>query len=140
MRTATLRNSIIYDIEDSLEIRAGITDVFHALTTARIIEDWGAGPARIQLKAGGRYSFWDGEMFGMIREVQFPTHLVYTLREENWDSSWPDSLVRWDLRETHRGTELSLHHSGLPTRKIREIHRDGWGDYFLGPLKAYLEK
>lgn len=129
----------IEDITHSITIRASINQVFDALTVARILDDWGGGPARVQAKSNGRYSLWDGDMHGTIKEIEYPRRLVHTFREESWDSSYLDSLVSWTLEETERGTLLSLRHSGLPTRKIREIHNEGWGEYFLGPLKVHLE-
>ena len=129
----------IADISHELTIRAPISAVFDALTVARIIDDWGGGPARVQAKTNGRYSLWDGEMHGTIKEIEYPRRLVHTFREESWGESYLDSLVSWTLEETERGTLLSLRHSGLPTRKIREIHNEGWGEYFLGPLKVHLE-
>ena len=129
----------IEDIRYSLTIRAGLPAVFDALTVSRIIDDWGGGPARVQARVNGRYSLWDGEMYGAIKEIEYPTRLVHTLREEICDSQYLDSLVSWTLEECDRGTLLSLTHAGLPTRRIREIHNDGWGEYFLGPLKVHLE-
>ena len=99
----------------------------------------GATPFMITKEDPELDGIWDGEMFGIIKEIEYPRRLVYTLRELSWDSTWYDSLVTWTLKEDHLGTELSLVHTGLPTRKIRETHNDGWGEYFLGPLKAYLE-
>lgn len=127
------------EIVDVEVIRRPIREVFDALTVSRIIDDWGGGPARVQAKPGGRYILWDGEMNGIICEVDYPRKLVHTLREESWDPSYKDSMVTWTLRELDRGTELTLIHAGLPNRKIREAHREGWGEYFIGPLKAYLE-
>jgi len=121
-------------------IRASIPEVFRAMVTAKIVDDWGGGPARIQARVNGKYSLWDGDMHGIIKEIEYPRHLVYTLREESWDPSCLDSLVSWELGEGEFGTQISLHHSGLPTRKIREMHLEGWGEYYLGPLKAFLER
>ncbi|MCB1137187.1 MAG: SRPBCC domain-containing protein [Leptospiraceae bacterium] len=126
----------IYEVE---VIRASVREVFEAMTNARIIDEWGAGPSRFQARPGGKFFLWDGEMFGMVCEVQAPVRIVYTLREEWWDPEWKDSMVCWTLKEVDRGTELTLAHSGLPGRKVREAHREGWGEYFLGPMKAYLE-
>lgn len=132
-------NRVITDIEETEYIKAPIREVFRALTDTRVIDEWGGGPSRVQARINGRYSLWDGEMYGTIREIVPSRRLVYTLREEHWDSTMLDSLVTWILMETDRGVELSLRHTGLPTKKIRDIHEDGWGDYFIGPLKAYLE-
>lgn len=129
----------IEDIRYELTIKASPAAVFDALVDARVIDEWGGGPARVQARPNGRYSLWDGEMFGTVKEIEYPRRLVHTLREEQWDEAYFDSLVTWTLEETERGTLLTLNHSGLPTRKIREIHNDGWGEYFLGPLKVHLE-
>ena len=130
----------VEDIDLTQSIRKPIADVFRAMTVPKLVDEWGGGPARIQARVNGKYSLWDGEMYGLIKEIEFPRRLVYTMRESSWDPSQLDSLVSWDFRESVWGTELTLHHTGLPTRKIREIHNDGWGDYFLGPLKAYMER
>lgn len=134
------REETLADIEQTELIRATIVEVFRALTESRIIDEWGGGPARVQAKPNGKYSLWDGEMYGVVREVEYPVRLVYTLREEHWDDTVFDSLVTWNLREVDRGTLLSLRHSGLPNRKTRDIHDEGWSEYFFGPLKAYLEQ
>jgi len=129
----------IADIKIIQSIRAPISEVFHAITVARMVDEWGGGPARIQAKVNGKYSLWDGEMHGTIKEIEFPRKLIHTFRELRWEDNYLDSLVTWQFREISRGTELSLCHTGLPTRKIRESHNEGWGEYYLGPLKAYLE-
>ena len=140
----SLRNPARYleidDIDLSENIRASIADVFRAMTTSRLVDDWGGGPAKIQPRVNGKYSLWDGEMHGLIKEVEFPRRLVYTLREQSWDEGLLDSLVCWDLTEWEWGTRISLHHTGFPTRKIREIHSEGWGEYYIGPMKAFLER
>lgn len=138
-RTVLAPNERIQDIEQEITIRASLVQVFEALTTGRIIDEWGGGPARVQAKTNGKISLWDGQMHGSIKEIEYPTRLVHTFREEIWDPSYMDSLVVWTLTEAARGTLIRLVHSGLPTRKIREQHNDGWGEYFLGPMKVYLE-
>ncbi len=140
MHGSTIAREVVEDIIHKEVIRAGIREVFRALVDGRIVDEWGGGPARIQPRPGGRYSLWDGEMSGVVREVETPFRLVYTLRESSWEDNCLDSLVTWTLREVARGTEITLRHTGLPSRKIRDIHFEGWGDYFLGPIKAYLER
>jgi uncharacterized protein YndB with AHSA1/START domain len=135
-----LKKDKIEDISQKELIRSPIQTVFQAMTTARLIDEWGGGPARVQARVNGRYSLWDGDMWGIIKEIEFPRRIVFTWREASWDASLPDSTVTWSLKETERGTELHLVHTNLPSRKIRESHNDGWGEYFVGPLKAWLEK
>jgi len=127
-------------IEDSELIRSPMPSVFAAMTTSSLIDEWGAGPSRFQAKPGGRFFLWDGEMEGMIVEISPPDRLVFTLRESDWDASWRDSLVLFSLAQEHRGTRLSLKHSGFSDRRVMDRHRDGWGEYYIGPLKAYCEE
>lgn len=138
MRRAVLTPEIL-DIEIQQTVRSPINETFRAMTTPRLVDDWGGGPARIQARVNGKWSLWDGDMFGVVKEVEYPRRMVHTLRELIWDDSYLDSLVYWELAEAEYGTRISLVHTGLPTRKIREQHHDGWYEYFLGPLKAYLE-
>lgn len=140
MKTHLISKEILEDIVQTEVIRASRKDVFRALTDSRFIDEWGGGPARVQARPNGRYSLWDGEMFGIVREAELPARFVHTLREASWDEGILDSLVTWTLTDHPRGTELTLRHSGLPDRRTRDIHEDGWGEYFLGPLKAYLER
>lgn len=125
-------------IEEEI-IRASVGDVFRSITNAKIIDEWGGGPARLQPKPGGRWFFWDGEMFGMVKEVDYPKKFVFTLREAHWDMNYADSVVEIKVSDTGKGTLLSLKHSQLPNRRIRETHREGWCEYYIGPIKAYLE-
>ena len=131
---------ITKEIIHSISIRASMEEVFRALTISKIVDDWGGGPARIQARVNGRYSLWDGEMYGVIKEIEFPRRLVFTLRESDWEEGFLDSLVLCTLNDLGSRTSLLLEHASLPNRKIRNIHEEGWGEYFLGPLKAYLEK
>lgn len=126
-------------IQESEFIRAPISAVFRAMSNAALLEEWGAGPARFQAKAGGRFFLWDGEMEGMIVEIQPPHRLVFTLRESEWKEEWRDSLVVFSLVEERDGTRLTLHHSGFVNRILLDRHKEGWGEYYIGPLKAYCE-
>lgn len=127
-------------IEESEFIRAPVADVFRAVTTAALLDEWGAGPARFQAKPGGKFFLWDGEMEGMVAEIQPPERLVFTLRERDWKEEWRDSLVLFRFAEERGGTRLTLRHSGFSDRRVLDRHREGWGEYYIGPLKAFCEE
>lgn len=127
-------------LQESEFIRAPITSIFRAITSATLLDEWGAGPARFQAKPGGRYFFWDGEMEGMIVEIMPPVRVVFTLREREWKPDWRDSIVAINLTDEREGTRLTLQHSGFPDRRILDRHREGWCEYYIGPLKAFCEE
>ena len=138
-QTLFRRADEIKDIEHVITVRASIVDAFEALTVPAIMDEWGGGPARVQARPNGRYSLWDGDVVGTVKEVEYPRLIVHSFREISWDDAYLDSIVTWSLEETERGTRITLQHTGLPTRRLREIHDEMWAESFLGPLKVHLE-
>lgn len=136
---ALLKNESLPEIHYSELIRAPRTEVFKAMTTARTMDDWGGGPARFQPRPGGKWSLWDGIMHGVVKEIRPSERIVFTLREIHWHERELDSLVTIELSDSERGTRVELKHSNLPSRKVRQHHEEGWGDVYLGPMKAFLE-
>jgi len=57
-------------LEQTYVINAPITDVYQALTDAAIAEQWGAGPAKIDAREGGEYSYWDGDIQDEQKDVK----------------------------------------------------------------------
>ena len=126
-------------IDYSLTIRSPLARVFEGISKSAVIDEWGGGPSRVQAKVHGVISFWDDEMFGNVREIEAPFHLVHTLRHVEWGEKCVDSLVIWSLKEDPNGTLLQMLHKDLPGRKLCEVQEELWTASFLGPLKAYLE-
>ena len=99
---ALLKNENLPEIQYSEVIRAPRTEVFKAMTTARILDEWGAGPARFQAKPGGKWSLWDGIMHGVVKEIHASDRIVFTLREIHWHERELDSLVTIELADCSR--------------------------------------
>lgn len=129
--------------EDVLEerewIRAPLDWVFKAITYAEWIDEWGGGPSKFNLKPGGNYFLWDGEIYGSVIEFQKPHKITFTLRERIWRREYKDSVVMIELHEERGGTRFILKHSNFPDKKIQKKHEVGWCEYYIGPIKAYLE-
>jgi uncharacterized protein YndB with AHSA1/START domain len=126
-------------IIESEWIHAPIEWVYKGITNSEWIDEWGGGPAKFIAKPGGKYFLWDGEIYGCIIEINKFNKIVFTLREKFWQENWKDSIVKIELSEERDGTRFNLKHSNFPNKKIQEKHKEGWGEYYIGPLKAYLE-
>ncbi len=126
-------------IYESEWIRAPLDWVFKGITFSEWIDEWGGGPSKFSTKPGGKYCLWDGEIYGTIMEIKKPNKIVFTLREKTWKKEWKDSIVFIDLSEERGGTRIHLKHFNLPDKKIQKKHEDGWCEYYLGPLKVFLE-
>ncbi len=128
-------------LEISRCIHASNERVFAAWTTSADIMKW-FGPetchmlsAELHPHPGGEYRFRLGgeslgvlELHGVFREVVRPRRLVFTW---NWSGNpaleFGVSLVTVEFVEQGGVTEVRIRHDRLPSDKLLEDHRHGWG-------------
>jgi uncharacterized protein YndB with AHSA1/START domain len=155
MPTASITDSIVLKIE----IAAPPERVFKSLTDSTEIVQWfnnAECPVKVwkmDPRMGGRYSYETDQSktvvvngvdtfqcHGEIVEFDPPRLLAYT-----WISSWhvdkqKETVVRWELTPSPRGTVVKMTHSGLADEaKAREEYRGGWPS-LLKNLKAFTER
>jgi uncharacterized protein YndB with AHSA1/START domain len=109
--------------------------VWRALTDATAMEEWGAGPARLDARAGGAFSQWGGDIHGTVTELVPGERIV-----EDWfGGDWPEpSVAVFTLGEHGEGTLLELTHTGVPEDEAADFDI-GWDEYYLGAIKAWAE-
>jgi uncharacterized protein YndB with AHSA1/START domain len=129
------------DIEKKMEIAVPIERVWAALTDPATMRGWMGNDDRLEvdLRMGGRFRLFGGETSGAFTRIQKPNSLEYTWRQKDWHADWPDSLVRWELKPTGRGTQVHVTHSRFPDAKEQASHVEGWDTYWLNPMKTWLE-
>ena len=116
-------------------IKAPISEVWRALTDVEYIEGWGGGPAEMDDKAGSEFSLWGGDIHGKNIEVKPSKKLV----QEWYGGKWQNpSILTFELKGENGGTMLTLTQTDVPEEEYSDIDA-GWDDYYLGPLKEYLE-
>jgi uncharacterized protein YndB with AHSA1/START domain len=119
-------------------IKAPIDKVWQALIDPRIIEKWGGGPAKMDALVGTKFSLWGGTVWGKNLIVSERKKLVqdwYSDEKPKWEKP---SKVTFTLQSESGSTRLELLHEEVPDVNAKDI-ADGWKDYYLGPLKKYLE-
>jgi len=131
----------VTDIKKDIHFSAPIGKVWAALTDPKVIRAWMGDDDKIKvdLKVGGRYAFFEGETTGEFTEIDPPSVLEYTWRQKSWKKDWPDSVVRWELREAGKGTQVHLLHKSFPNQDERDSHNEGWDMYFLEPMAEVLD-
>ena len=112
--------------------------VWQALTDPAVIEEWGAGPAKMSVLPEDDYSLWGGDIFGKIVEINPRHKLVISWKEKRWGDQ-PFSTVTFQLKEEAGKTEVELVHEGVPDTELTAID-DGWHQYFFEPLKDLVEE
>lgn len=126
-------------IEQRYIINAPIAQVWQALVDPKIIEKWGAGPAKMDDNTGVKFSLWGGSIWGKNIKV-----IKEKVLSQEWysdeDPKWKQpSMVTFKLHTENKGTVIELVHSNIPDANAKDIEA-GWKDYYLGALKAYVEE
>ncbi len=127
-------------IEKTVTINADVEKVWAALTDPEAIGSWMEDDAvKVSLKKGGKYVLFAGSTTGKFVEIEKPKILEYTWRMGDWSKDSPDTYVRWELEPAGKKTRVHLIHRGFVDKEMRDSHDDGWDEYFLGPMKSWLE-
>lgn len=117
-------------------IHSPLPEVWKGLTDPKYINEWGGGPSKMDDKNGTEFEFWGGEIHGKNIEVVPLKKLKQEWFSGNWDQA---SIVTFTLTEKNGETRIGLLHTDIPDNEVEDID-EGWKDYYLDPLKEYLER
>jgi uncharacterized protein YndB with AHSA1/START domain len=123
-------------IRQTYTIKAPVARVWKALTDPKDIEAWGGGPVKMSARPGSTFSLWGGDIHGKNITVDPPTKLIQEWYGGDWDKPSIATFRLVSLNATT--TKLTLLHVDVPADE-RKNFADGWRDYYLGPLKEYVE-
>lgn len=123
------------EINQTYTIKAPVSRVYEALTSAELAEKWGAAPAKADAREGGEFSYWDGDIHGVYTRL-IPNELI----EQDWyGHDNPERKFRAVFRfeEADGATLVHLNFSG----EIEDEQKDitDWREYYFDPIKQLLE-
>jgi activator of HSP90 ATPase len=122
-------------LQQTYAINAPIEDVWNALVDSSTIDGWGGGPAEMSDEADTEFRLWDGSIWGKNTEVIPGEKLVQEWFAGEWDEP---SIVTFTLESEGDDTVVTLEHTNIPDEEFESIE-NGWKEYYLGPLKEYVE-
>lgn len=122
-------------IRQTYRIKASIEEVWKALTDTKYIDGWGGGPAKMSDKAGSKFSLWGGDIYGKNIEIITNKKIVQEWFGGKWKSP---SIATFNLSSKNDMTIIDFIHENVPEEEFKDIEQ-GWKDYYLGPIKKYLE-
>lgn len=90
-------------------------------------------------KVGGKFTAWDGYIFGKIIKLEKGKRIV-----EEWSTTeWPEGYGPSELDLTFiakgEGTEIRLVQTNVPAEQSESYAR-GWIDFYWKPMKKYFNK
>lgn len=97
----------------------------------------GGPAATAEGQVGGKFTAWDGYIWGSFTALQPGKQIVMAWRTSEFPEDAADSVVEVTLTPTKDGTEITLKHSNIPEGQ-GEDYRQGWIDFYFTPMKAYF--
>lgn len=122
-------------IKQTYHIHAPVEKVWKALVDPQDINEWGGGPVKMSDKVGIEFSLWGGDIHGTNKDVVTNKKLVQEWFGGEWDAP---SIVTFVLSVKDDSTEVELIHENVPDSEAKDIEQ-GWKDYYMGPLKEFVE-
>jgi activator of HSP90 ATPase len=126
-------------IKQTYHIHGSLEQVWQALINAKEIDRWGGGSAKMDDKKGTEFSLWGGSIWGKNIEVIPHKKLVqewYSESEKKWKKP---SIATFTLAQEKDRVRIDFLQTDVPDEEEKSI-ADGWKEYYLGPLKEYVER
>jgi activator of HSP90 ATPase len=130
--TKTIRQSVVIKEAEPLE-------VYDAFLKAKTHGAITGSKATCQPRVGGKFTAYDGYIWGKILELEEGHRIVQEWQTTEWPDDAPPSIAEFTFEEKNGGTELTMVHSEVPAEQA-ESYRQGWIDFYWDPLKTYFQK
>ena len=121
----------------SAVIPATPAEIYHAWLSTKGHTAMTGSAARVSPKIGGRFTAWDGYIFGRTLELEPNQRMVQAWRTSEFPAEAPDSHLEVTLEKVKNGTRVTLIHTGLPPGSASS-YKQGWKDFYFIPMKAYF--
>lgn len=96
-------------------------------------------PAKVDGRIGGKFSAWDGYIFGTTLELTPNERILQAWRTTEFPETEADSRVEILLESVRGGTKITLAHSKMPPGQA-EDYRQGWEDFYFKPMMGYFSQ
>jgi activator of HSP90 ATPase len=94
--------------------------------------------AAIDGRIGGEFTAWDGYISGKIIALEPHKKIVQTWRTNEFKEDDRDSILEISIVELNKmKSRLILTHRDLPKGSEAQYKR-GWKDFYINPLKEYI--
>jgi activator of HSP90 ATPase len=105
--------------------------------TKKSFDNFSANSAEIDAIPGGRFSVFDGHIFGRVLELVPNQRIVEAWRVVDWPPG-VYSIARFELKVTGTGTQVTFDHIGFP-EGLKEHLSIGWQQHYWDAMAKYFE-
>jgi len=125
-------------IHDEIDIAAIPKRVYEALLDSKQFTALSGMPAEINKEAGGKFSLFEGHIFGRNVELVPDRRIVQAWRVDGWPEG-VYSIAKFDFEAKGAGTHLVFDHTGFPP-DLKEHLAAGWKEHYWDTLQKYFSK
>ena len=124
-------------IKQKVTIPASPKAVYDAYVDPKKHSEFTGSKATGKPVVGGKYTAWDGYIFGKFLELDEGKRVVQEWTTTDWVEGYPASKLELTFCEVPEGTEIVMVHSNVPKEQADEI-AEGWIEFYWNPLKEYF--
>ncbi len=124
-------------IKQTVTIPASPKEVYEAYVDPKKHGQFTDSKATGKPIVGGKFTAWDGYIFGTFLELEEGKRVVQEWTTTDWIEGYPASKVELTFKKVLEGTEISMVHSNVPKEQADEI-AEGWTEFYWDPLKQYF--
>jgi activator of HSP90 ATPase len=86
---------------------------------------------------GGKFTAWDGYIFGTTLELKPDQYIVQAWRTSEFPADVPASRLEVLFEPYEEGTKITLTHSDMPEDQV-DSYKQGWEDFYFRPIREYF--
>lgn len=124
-------------VKQTVVIPASPKEVYEAYVDPKKHSKFTASKATGKAVVGGKFTAWDGYIFGKYLECEEGKRVVQEWNTTDWLDGYGPSKLELTFREVSKGTEITMVHSDVPKEQADEI-TEGWIEFYWDPLKKYF--
>lgn len=122
--------------EISCELPVDAATVYRDWLSTKAHTLFTGGIAKIEPFVGGKYSAWDGYIWGETLELESGKRIVQTWSTSNFPDGAPPSRLELFFEEDGKNCKLTLKHTSIPEGQGKE-YEQGWHDHYFTPMLDY---
>jgi len=131
VETTTLKQKVI--------IPATPEEVYEAFVDPKKHAAFTGSKATGKAKVGGKFTAWDGYIYGKFLQFEPGKCLVQEMQMTDWPEGSQPSRFELTFKKVPEGTEITMVHSNIPAAQKEDL-AEGWEDFYWKPLKKYFQK
>jgi activator of HSP90 ATPase len=120
--------SCILPVDPSTVYRDWLSSKGHTLFTG--------GVAKVDPVVGGKFSAWEGYIWGETLEMESNKRIVQSWNTSNFPDGAEPSKLEIKLEPVEEGCKITLLHTNIPSGQGKE-YEQGWQDHYFTPMLDY---